>query len=205
MPSHKLIHASPPQSQNVLWTYLCGTQMESWIRLWTYPCVTTMESWNRPWTYQHVNSRIILWNCQTGSEHTHLSHRRNSGSGSECTWVLEMEFWNRLWTYACHRDVILEQPLNVPKCQGDRILKQPLNVPRCHRNRFLEQALNVPMCHIWNSGRGSERTHVSQMEFWYRLWMHSVRDRILDQALNVPMCHRWNCGIGFDCIHLSWR
>ena len=118
------------------------------------------------------------------------SWRWNSGTGSEHMRVTEMEFWNSLWTLP-----------NVKETEFWNSLWMYPDVT----NRFLEQALNVPMCHIWNSGRGSERTHVSQMEFWYRLWMHSVRDRILDQALNVPMCHRWNCGIGFDCIHLSWR
>ena len=168
MPSHKLIHASPPQSQNVLYTYLCGTQMESWIRLWMYPCVKTMEFWNRLWMYQCVKSRIIWWNCQTGSEHTHLLHRRNSGSGPECTCVF------------------LQQALNICMCHRDGILEQPLNIPKCHRAGILEQALNVPMCHIWNSGRGSEHTHVTdgileeavnvlcqRQNFWTRLWIYS--------------------------------
>jgi hypothetical protein len=136
MPSHKLIHASPPQSQNVLWTYLCGTQMESWIRLWMY------MSWR--------------WNSGTGSEYTHVSETEFWNSLWTYPNVTETEFWNSLWTYP---DVTETDFWN-------RLWMCP-----CVTYGILVEVLSIPMWHRWNSGRGCECT-LSETEFWNSLWMY---------------------------------
>jgi len=72
----------------------------------------------------------------------------------------------------------------------------------CHRDGILEQALNVPMCHIWNSGRGSERTHVR----WNsgRGCECTLSETISGQGYEFTHAsQRQNSVPGSECIHVS--
>lgn len=199
MPSHKLIHASPPQSQNVLRTYLCGAQMEPWIRLLTYPCVKTMEFWNRLWTYQRMNSRIIQWNCQTGSECTHLSQK---------------EFWIRLWMYTClsgtgSEHMHVSQSWNSGTASEHTQMSQRRNSgtgPECahvSHMEFWKRFWAYP--HVTN-GILEEAVIVScqRQNFWTRLWIYSciIETEFWTRLWMYP-CVR-DGTVGYP-LYLSWR
>jgi len=116
--------------------------------------------------HTHVSQR---WNSGTASEHTQMSQRQNSGTaseltqmsqrqisgtGNECAHVSRMEFWKRLL-------------LSVPTCHRwnsgrgcEYIVRDTISG---HGYEFTHASQR------YNSGPGSECTHISQMELWDRL------------------------------------